>query len=61
MDEDGITRYRVGQFQKPIELPSGENQLVCEMRPAQDRADLSVLPAGPQDDGVSFQGIRWAI
>jgi uncharacterized protein (DUF362 family) len=27
MEEEGITRYRVGQFQKPVELRSGENLL----------------------------------
>jgi hypothetical protein len=61
MDEDGTTRYRVGQFQKPVELRSGENLLVFELNPAADRADLSALLVGPQNDGVWVEGIRWTV
>ena len=61
MDEDGITRYRVGQFQKPVELRSGENLLVFELKPAADRADLSALLVGPQNDGDTVEGIRWTV
>jgi hypothetical protein len=28
MVEENLTRYRIGQFQKPVELRSGENLLV---------------------------------
>lgn len=61
MEEDGITRYRVGQFQKPVELSSGENLLVFELKPAADKADLSALLVGPQNDGDTAEGIRWRI
>jgi uncharacterized protein (DUF362 family) len=61
MEEDGITRYRVGQFQKPVELRSGQNLLVFELKPDADKADLSVLLVGPQNDGDTAEGIRWTI
>jgi uncharacterized protein (DUF362 family) len=60
MEEAGITRYRVGQFQKPVELRSGENLLVFELQPAAGTADLSALLVGPRNDGDTVEGIRWS-
>jgi uncharacterized protein (DUF362 family) len=59
MEEEGITRYRVGQFQKAVELRSGENLIVFEMKPIGGQADLSLVLAGPQNDGDTVEGIRW--
>ena len=59
MVEENLTRYRIGQFQKPVELRSGENLLV--FRVASDRVppELSVLLVGPRNDGDTVEGIRW--
>jgi uncharacterized protein (DUF362 family) len=59
MEEEGLTRYRPGQFQAPIQLRSGENLLVFEVKPQGDVADLSVLITGPRNDGDTVDGIRW--
>jgi uncharacterized protein (DUF362 family) len=60
MEEEGLTRYRVGQFQAPVELRSGENLLVFNVKAAAREADLSVLLSGPDNDGDTVEGIRWA-
>ena len=59
MEEEGATRYRVGQFRSPVELRSGENLLTFELKPLSDQADLSALLVGPQNDGDTVEGIRW--
>jgi uncharacterized protein (DUF362 family) len=59
MEEEGLTRYRVGQFQKPVELHSGENLLVFELKPISGPADVSALLVGPQNNGDTVEGIRW--
>jgi len=59
MQEEGVTRYRPGQFQAPVELHSGENLLVFEVKPVSGQADLSVLLTGPENDGDTVEGIRW--
>ena len=59
MEEEGITSFRPGQFQQPVELRSGENLLVFELKPITDQADLSALLVGTQNDGDSVEGIRW--
>jgi hypothetical protein len=61
MEEEGTTRYRVGQFQKAVELRSGENLLMFEVRPLNKQADLSALLVGPENDGDSLEGIRWTV
>jgi uncharacterized protein (DUF362 family) len=60
MEEQAATRYRIGQFQKPIELRSGENLLVFELKPVSEQVDLSVLMAAPENDGGTVDGIRWS-
>jgi uncharacterized protein (DUF362 family) len=60
MEEQGTTRYRIGQFQKPVELRSGENLLVFELKPVSEQVDLSVLLAAPENDGGTVEGIRWS-
>jgi len=59
LEEEGATRYRVGQFQAPVELRSGENLLVFEVRPLSGQADLSALLTGARNDGDTVEGIRW--
>ncbi len=59
MEEEGITRYRVGQFQMPIELRPGDNLLRFELKPLSGEAGLSVLLVGPSNDGDTMDGIRW--
>ncbi|MGA9624046.1 MAG: DUF362 domain-containing protein [Bryobacteraceae bacterium] len=60
MEEQATTRYRIGQFQKPVELRSGENLLVFELKPVSEQVDLSVLLAAPENDGGTVEGIRWS-
>ncbi|MCL6544431.1 MAG: DUF362 domain-containing protein [Bryobacteraceae bacterium] len=57
--EEGLTRYRPGQFQTGVELQGGENQLLFELTPVDGQADLSALLVGPENDGDSMEGIRW--
>ncbi len=59
MEEENVTRYRVGQFQKPVELKSGENRLVFQVKAATGDPRLSALLVGARNDGDSAEGIRW--
>lgn len=59
MAEENLTRYRIGQFQKPVELRSGENLLVFRVQAGRAPAQLSALLVGPQNDGDTVDGIRW--
>ena len=59
MEEEGITHYRVGQFQAPVELRTGDNLLLFAVKPFSGEADLSVLLAAPDNDGDTVEGIRW--
>lgn len=61
MEEEGATRYRVGQFQKAVELRSGENLLMFEVKPLGGQADLSALVTGPANDGDSLDGLSWTV
>ena len=59
MVEENLTRYRIGQFQKPVELRSGENLLVFRVQAERVPPQLSVLLVGPRNDGDTVDGIRW--
>ncbi len=59
LEVENLTRYRIGQFREPVELRSGENLLVIEVRPAGDEALLSALLVGPRNNGDTVDGIRW--
>jgi hypothetical protein len=59
MREENLTRYRIGQFQKPVELRSGENLLLFRMQAEKISPQLSVLLVRPQNDGDTVDGIRW--
>ena len=59
MREQNHTRYRIGQFQAPVELRAGENLLEFEITPNTDQASLSAQLVGPRNDGDTVPGIRW--
>jgi hypothetical protein len=59
MQEENFTRYRIGQFQKPVELQPGRNELVLHIESAGDGAELSALIVGPRNDGDTVEGIRY--
>ena len=61
MEEEGITRYRPGQFQTPVTLRPGDNLLTFEVKPIAGQADLSALIVGPQNDGDTSDGIRYTV
>jgi hypothetical protein len=59
MSEENLTHYRIGQFQKPVELRSGENLLLFRLQAEKISPQLSVLLVRPQNDGDTVDGIRW--
>lgn len=59
MEEEGITRFRAGQYQQPVELRPGENELIFRVQPVNDRAYLSAVLVGPANDGDSIEGVAW--
>ncbi len=59
MAEENLTRFRIGQFQKLVELRSGENLLVFRVQSQRAAPELSVLLVGPRNDGDTVDGIRW--
>ena len=59
MTEENLTRYRIGQFQKLVELRSGENLLVFRLQAETISPQLSVLLVRPRNDGDTVDGIRW--
>lgn len=61
MSEENLTRYRIGQFQKPVELRSGENLLLFRVQAEKISPQLSVLLVRPQNDGDTVDGIRWMV
>jgi hypothetical protein len=44
-----------------VELRSGVNLLVFELKPVSEQVDLSVLLAAPENDGGTVEGIRWSV
>jgi uncharacterized protein (DUF362 family) len=60
MDEENATRYRIAQFQAPVELNSGENLLVFRNQAPTESPQISALLVGPRNDGDTVQGIRWS-
>jgi hypothetical protein len=59
LEEEGLTRFRVGQYEQPVELRPGENQLVFQVQPANDRAYLSALLVAADNSGDTIDGITW--
>jgi uncharacterized protein (DUF362 family) len=62
LQEESITRYRVGQVQKEIELRPGENQFVIRLESAADRPiQMGAVLIGPRNNGDSLDGVRWFV
>ena len=61
MVEENTTRYRIGQFQKAVELKPGENLLQFRVEAAEGEPALSALLVGPRNDGDTVEGIRWTL
>ena len=59
LTEENLTRFRIGQFQKPVDLRPGENLMVFHVEAQQVPPQLSVLLTGPRNDGDTVDGIRW--
>jgi hypothetical protein len=59
MQEEGLTRFRVGQFQQDVELNPGENQFVFRVKPSNGKAEIGALLAGPENNGDSLEGVTW--
>lgn len=59
LQEEGLTRFRTGQFQQPVELRPGENQFVFRVQPANGKAALSALLVGQENNGDSLEGATW--
>ena len=62
MEEENVTRYRVGQFQKAVELRAGENQFVFRVEAVGERpVQMAAVLVGPANNGDSLEGARWAV
>jgi uncharacterized protein (DUF362 family) len=59
--EESDTRFRVGQFQRAVELQPGENLLVFQMEPLDGQALLSMQLVGARNDGDTAEGIAYHI
>lgn len=59
MQEEGLTRFRAGQFQQAVELRPGENQFLFRVQPVNRKAALSALLVGPENNGDSLRGTSW--
>ncbi|MCW5982794.1 MAG: DUF362 domain-containing protein [Bryobacteraceae bacterium] len=59
MEVENRTRYRVGQFQQPVELAPGENLLEFRVEALSASAAVSAHLVGPRNDGDTADGIRW--
>jgi hypothetical protein len=59
--EESDTSYRIGQFQVPLELRSGENLLQFRVEPISERARLSVLVTNHENAGDTAEGIEYSV
>ena len=60
MEEESVTRFRVGQFQQPLELRPGENQIVAQLQPVGEKPpEVEVVLMEPANNGDSLEGVRW--
>jgi uncharacterized protein (DUF362 family) len=61
LEDENVTRYRVGQIQKAIELRPGENQVVLRLQAVDEKPpQVAALLVGPSNDGDSLDGIHWS-
>jgi hypothetical protein len=61
MEEENDTRYRIGQFQVPVELRPGENLLRFHNQSSGNPPQLSALLVDTRNEGDTVQGIRWSV
>ena len=60
MQEENITRYRIGQFQKPVELRSGENMLTLQVEASAGDPQVSAISRNPHwTPGVLCRRFEW--
>lgn len=55
------TRFRVGQFQYPVELRPGANRIEFRIEPLGAQAQLSAQIVSPRNDGDTLEGIRYVL
>ena len=60
MQEEGVTRFRAGQFRQEIELRPGVNTFVFKVQPANGKAAIAAFVAGPENNGDSLEGVTWS-
>jgi hypothetical protein len=60
MEEENLTRYRIGQFRTPVQLRPGRNLLVLHARSASGTPQVSAQFVGERNDGDSVEGVRWS-
>ena len=61
MREEGVSTYRVGQFQQAVELRPGRNLLEFRVERLSAGARLSALIVGRRNDGDTADGIAYTI
>jgi len=60
LEEESTTRFRIGQFQKEIELRAGVNELRLRIETLGDRPpQAAAVLVGPQNNGDGLDGARW--
>ena len=59
MQEEGLTRFRCGQFRQEVELNAGENQFVFRVQTSNGKAAIAALLVGPENNGDSLVGATW--
>lgn len=59
MVQENQSRYRVGQYRRPVDLRSGDNLLEFRVEALSEDVRLSALLVGPRNDGDTVDGIRW--
>jgi uncharacterized protein (DUF362 family) len=60
MAEEGVTRFRAGQFRQEVELRPGDNQFVFKVQPADGRAAIAALLVNADNNGDSLEGATWS-
>ena len=60
MRQAGDTTYRVGQYQTPMELRSGENLVRFRVEPVGGKAMLSLLLTNQENAGDTVEGIQYS-
>ena len=59
VEEESTAACHVGQFKVPVELNSGDNVMVFQVRGVGDDPQISALLVGPANNGDTVAGIRY--